>query len=507
MPWLAPRVPPGQHESVWIATAPGKRHRALAGDVEVDVAVVGAGIVGVTAAFLLKRAGKTVALLDRQHLVASVTGKTTAKVTSQHGLAYHQLARRFGDEDMRRHAAANQDAIGFAEGLGKELGIASHWTRAPNYVYSTDKGHVEDLRREAEASARLGLPAAFTTDTELPFPVAGAVRFDDQAHFHPREFLLGLAERIPGDGSHVYEDSPVTALEDGDTCTVTTPGGRVRSRSVIVATHIPILDKVSYTVRMVPKREYGIACPAGQRRIKGMYVSMDDPRRSVRPFAGPDGAMLVFVGETHPEGERADEDHIGRLASFAREFGAGEPAYHWSSQDSYPFDDLPLVGKHSPRAKNTWAATGFRAWGMTQGTVAATLLVDRILGKDNPLAGLYDPFHAKRILKELVAPKLVEGTVTAVKQLVGKRLAPGPKGELAPGTGRVESRGLHKVAVYRDAHGKEHCVSAACTHMGCILAFNPLETSWDCPCHGSRFGVDGQVLHGPATEPLKPHGE
>jgi nitrite reductase/ring-hydroxylating ferredoxin subunit len=144
---------------------------------------------------------------------------------------------------------------------------------------------------------------------------------------------------------------------------------------------------------------------------------------------------------------------------------------------------------------------------MTQGIVAATLLADRILGKDNPLADLYDPFHAKRILKELAAPKLVEGGVTAVKQLVGQRLAPGPKGELAPGMGRIESRGLHKVAVYKDAHGREHCVSASCTHMGCILAFNPLETSWDCPCHGSRFGVDGEVLHGPATVPLKPHKE
>ncbi|HUR62462.1 MAG TPA: FAD-dependent oxidoreductase [Candidatus Thermoplasmatota archaeon] len=499
-------MPSGRHESLWIATAPGTRHPPLSGTVEADVAVVGAGIVGVTAAYLLKKAGKTVALLDRQRLLSSVTGKTTAKVTSQHGVAYQKLVKRFGEEDITRHAWANEDAIRFVEKTANDLGIDCHWKRAPNYVYTTDQKHLEDLRKEADLSLKLGLPASFTADTDLPFPVKGAVRFDQQAHFHPREFLLGLVDRIKGNGSHVHEDSPVTAIEDGEPCKVTTPGGTVNARSVIVATHIPILDKLGYTVRMVPKREYGIACPVGRSDIKGMYVSMDDPRRSVRPFDGPDGPMLVFVGETHPEGERAGEDHVGRLASFAREsFGAGEPSHHWSSQDSYPLDDLPLVGTHGARSKNTWAATGFRAWGMTQGIVSARLLADRVLGNDNPLADLYDPFHAKRIVKELVTPKLVEGGVTAVRQLVVERLKPQAKGELVPGMGRVESRGLHKVAVYKDRDGREHCVSASCTHMGCILAFNPMETSWDCPCHGSRFGIDGEVLHGPATEPLKPH--
>ncbi|HEX2065749.1 MAG TPA: FAD-binding oxidoreductase, partial [Candidatus Thermoplasmatota archaeon] len=367
-------------ESVWIATAPGDAYPSLEERVEADVAIAGAGIVGITAAHLLRQAGLTVALLERGRVAGGVSGKTTAKVTSQHGLSLDGLVRKFGEERIRLHAQANESAKDLVLRLAKDL--EADGTAAPNYVYTTEKGRVGELRQEADTAARLGLPATLTTETELPFPVAAAVRFERQAHMHPRKYLLGLVDRMAGPDCQVYEQSPVTAIEedrDGGSCTVKTPAGEVAARHVLVATHVPILDRIAYTPRMQPKREYGIALGAGGCEMEGMYVSADDPRRSVRPWVGEAGPMLVFVGQTHPVGESQARPHYQALAEFAKDFTDDAVRYCWSTQDAYPFDGLPLVGRHAPRARRVFAATGFRAWGMTQGTVAAQLLVDLVL--------------------------------------------------------------------------------------------------------------------------------
>jgi glycine/D-amino acid oxidase-like deaminating enzyme/nitrite reductase/ring-hydroxylating ferredoxin subunit len=492
------RMIPGRRESVWIATAPSPPRSSLSGTIEADVAVIGAGIVGLTAARALQAAGLAVVVIESGTVGAGVSGQTTAKVTSQHGLSYHALVARHGEEGVREHALANQAAVAAV----RDAAAGAQWVDAPNYVYTTVAQRADEVAKEAETCAALGLPARATSETELPFEVGAAVRFDGQGHFHPRKYLLTLAEGLERAGVRILEQSRVVAIEDGAPCRVRTAGGDVQAKHVVVATNVPILDDWFYVTRMQVKREYGLAVQAPSGAPTGMYVSADQPRRSVRPFTGPDGPMLVFVGESHALGDARSERHIEELVHFSHLFQAGPPQYHWSSQDYYPLDDLPLVGRYTPRAKHTWAATGFRAWGMTQGHVAGNLLADLVVGKENPLAQLYDPFNPRRILRTTITSRMLHSGATIADRLVAQRFKPGERGELQPGEGHIENRGLHKAAVCLTRDGQRHVLSAACTHKGCIVAWNSLEQSWDCPCHGSRFAPDGSVLRGPTVKPL-----
>lgn len=498
----------GQHESLWIATARGQPRAALAGTVEADVAIVGGGIVGVTAAYLLQKEGRSVVIVERDRLLEGVTGNTTAKVTSQQGVVYHNLVQRFGEQKARQHAEASERALETVASLVREAGADARFTRADNYVYTTDAGQVQTLRDEAETASKLGLPASFVEATELPFTVQGAVRFETQAHFHPLRYLQKLAERAEAAGCRIFEGSPVTRIDDGETCEVGTAGGQVRAKHVLVATNVPVLDKAYFVTRMKPKREYAIAARVDTASVRGMYVNHDSPRRSVRPYESDDGPMLIVAGDSHGVGMEGSTDHYASLREFAREhFGTESIAYEWSTQDYYPVDELPLIGKYTPAAKRTYAATGFRAWGMTQGTTAALLFADWVMGRTNALTELYDPFGAARVAGDLKNREFLALQAHVTKHFVGDRLAKGDAADLQPGEGRIVSKGLRKLAVSKDASGTVRTLNATCTHMGCVVAWNPLETSWDCPCHGSRFDVDGKVLHGPAVKPLEPVDE
>ena len=460
---------------------------------------------GVTAAYLLQTEGVACVVLEKDRILQGVTGKTTAKVTSQHGLVYKTLVDAFGEEKARLHATASQAALDTVARLVAQTGADAKLVRAPSHVWTEDEKQVKALRQEAETAARLGLPASFTTQTELPFPVKGAVRFEDQAHFHPRRYLLKLAEKAEAAGCRIFEQTKVTGIEDGEPCVVETEGGTVRAKHVLVATNVPVTDKAFYVTRMKAKRDYALALPHRGPALRGMYVNVDQPHRSVRPYDGDAGPMLVVAGEMHLVGERDPEDHYARLEAWARQrFQVGPVEYHWSTQDYFPVDELPMIGPLTPRAKRTFAATGFRAWGMTQGTVAALMFADRVRGRSNPWWDLYDPFAAGRVAKDLVSREFAKEQALVAKEFVLERLARHPAEDLAPGEGQIARVGGRIVAMSRDVDGTVRTLSATCTHMGCLLAYNDLERSFDCRCHGSRFALDGRVLHGPAVAPLEP---
>ncbi|HET6399660.1 MAG TPA: FAD-dependent oxidoreductase, partial [Candidatus Thermoplasmatota archaeon] len=331
----------------------------------------------------------------------------------------------------------------------------------------------------------------------------GAVRFDRQYHFHPRQYLLSVLEAATEAGAMVHESTPVSEIREGDPCEVVTTGGVLRARHVIVATNAPINEKSFYVMRMQAKREY-VVVAKGAKVLRGMYVNCDEPRRSVRPYQG----SLVFAGESHPVGKEAPtESHYEALRSFATRFGAQDVTHQWSTQDYYPTDDVPMVGRYGATSRYLWTATGFRAWGMTMGTAAAMMLTDLVTKGESPWSALYDPFRADRLLTALGQKAQYQLIGTAVDGLIGRRLKPYGQGDLQPGEGRVMDAGVHKVAVCRDRDGQLHSVVARCSHMGCIVSWNTAEQSWDCPCHGSRFAPSGAVLRGPATKPLEPARE
>jgi glycine/D-amino acid oxidase-like deaminating enzyme/nitrite reductase/ring-hydroxylating ferredoxin subunit len=504
---LNSRELPGEAASFWIASMPGEGFPRLGGDVAVDVAVVGAGITGLTAATLLKRAGNTVAVLESKQIVRGTTGYTTAKVTAGHRLVYEDLRKAFGDEGARLYADSQQAALERVAELVAELDLDCDFRRDSHYVFAETRDDVEKIEREVELEQRLGLAASYVEETSLPFPVAGALRLDNQAQFHPRKYLLPLAEALPGDGCHVFESTRVLDVEDGQPCIVRTDRGDVTARDVIVASSLPILDRGLFFAKAHPYRSYTLATPiASADAPDGMFINSGGSTRSIRTARDGDGLLLLVNGNGHKTGEEPhNQNRYLQLQDFIRSrFGLEKIAYRWSTHDYYTLDHLPYIGRLRRRSRHLYVATGFNGWGMTGGTLAGMILSDLILGSANPWAELYD---AKRLKLRAGVSMLVKENAKVARHWVGDRVArtDAPAAEdVAPGEGAIVSMHGERIAAYRDDANTLHTLSPVCTHLACYVSWNRAEKTWDCPCHGSRFTGEGVVIQGPAVRDLAP---
>ncbi|MFG2353424.1 FAD-dependent oxidoreductase [Streptomyces sp. NPDC048521] len=494
-------------DSYWLRTAPGPSHPALAGELDVDVAVVGAGMAGLSTAHELARAGLRVAVLEAGRVAAGVTGYTTAKLTAQHTLVYDRLRRTRGPEGARLYARSQSEAIEHAAALVAELGIECEWETRDAYTYVRDQQRAQEVRAEAEAAREAGLPAAFTTETGLPFPVAGAVRVTGQAQFHPIKYLRALTADLIARGGQVYEETRVVGLAEGEPCRLTTEAGAtVTARDVVIATHYPVFDRALLFARLSPRRELVVA---GVLRDgpdpEGMYITPEENTRSVRtaPYGADGQRLLVVTGEHFTPGTGDPGAGFDRLAAWAEEHFPGVALDHaWATQDNESTDTVPLVGRFHPGARHTYVATGFGGWGLSGGIMAGLLLTALITGRDCPWHELYDPRRLKSVVRE--APSLLKTQAEVARHFVGDRLKPATSvDDLAPGDGALVRAGGERIAVHRDDAGALHAVSARCTHLGCLVSFNRAERAWECPCHGSRFDVDGKVIQGPAVKPLE----
>lgn len=491
---------PGKPASLWLDTTPQTNFPPLQSGLTVDVAIVGGGLAGLTAATLLKAEGKTVAVLEAERIVQGVTGYTTAKVTSQHHLIYDYIISHFGEEKARAYADANQAAIEQIAGLVEHKKIDCDFTRTEAYTYTESPDEVDQIKAEVEAALKLGLPASFVNETPLPFPVKAAVRFDNQAQFHPRKYLLALAQEIPGDGSHIFEETRVVDLEEGEPCVVTTEQGSLTASDVIIASHFPFNDKTLYSFRLHSHRSYVLGVRLEGESPRGMFISTK-PSHSVRDHPEAGGNFLLIGGEGHKAGQGGDTiARYQRLEQWARErFSVKEVEYRWSTQDNQTLDHLPYIGQATPLSEHTYVATGLGGWGMTGCTVAGMLLRDLISGRDNPWAEVYDP---NRVNLTSV-PEAAKGVIDIAKHFVGDRMTVETPDSIAPGEGKIVETQRGTVAMYKAEDGEMCTLSPVCTHMGCFVQWNPAEKSWDCPCHGSRFSTDGGVLHGPAIKALE----
>lgn len=508
---MAPRLElPGRGESYWMHTSGTTAYPSLNEDVEVDVAVVGGGIAGLSTAWELTRAGRTVAVLEADRIAAGVTGYTTAKVSALHTLVYDRLSRTHGEEAARLYAMSQQGAVERVAEICAGVAIDCDLERAPAFTYSVRQEGTGVLRAEAEAAREAGLPARYTEDTGLPFAVAGAVRVDDQAQFHPRKYLLGLAEDLVAQGCVIFERSRVTEMLGGIPCTVTTEAQHtVTAHAVVVTTHYPIFDRAFLFARLQPRRELVVAAPlASDPGPLGMFITEDEGRRSVRtaPYGADRRRLLIVTGESFTPGTGDAAASFARLDSWMREhFAVEDTAYHWAAQDNDSGDGIPMIGPLHPGARHAYVATGFGGWGMSSGVLAGQLLSGLITGDEPPWAGLYDPRRLWSAVRE--APALLRQQADVARHFVRDRLHTAHVDsvtEIPPGSGAVVRVDGHRCAVYRAEDGTVRAVSARCTHLGCIVAFNAAETTWECPCHGSRFATDGSVLQGPAMWPLAP---
>lgn len=498
----------GIQRSYWLDTAPpGDPAPPLSEDISVDVAVVGGGIAGLSTAWELVRRGREVAVLEADRIAAGVTGHTTAKVTALHTLVYDHLRRTRGAEGARLYARSQSAAIDRAAEIAAELGVDCDWEEAAACTYAEDPRRVAQLRAEAEAAREAGLSAEFVTETELPFPVAGAVRVAGQAQFHPRKYLLGLADDLRRRGGAVYEGTRVVGLRKGGPCVLTTDRGvSVRAGDVVIATHYPVFDRALLFTRLSPRRELVVAATIDEDRApRDMYITQEQATRSVR--SAPYGAgkrLLIVTGEHFTPGTADVEERFARLTDWADDRFRGLTFTHrWATQDNDSTDSVPLVGPFHAGSRHTYVATGFGGWGMSGGIMAGRLLGDLVEGRPVEWAGLYDPRRLASVAREGMS--FLKHQAQVARHFVGDRLPSGtePAAEdIAPGDGAVVRLGGRQYAVHRDESGQFHAVSARCTHLGCVVAFNRAEQAWECPCHGSRFAPDGRILQGPAVRPL-----
>ena len=447
--------------SLWFEGRNRRERPALDRDISADVVVVGAGIVGLTTALLLERQGASVVVLEMRHVAAGATGYNTAKLSSLHGLTYAQLASKLGAESARTYGAANEAGIARIFELADEIGIDCDLRRKPNYTYAEAASDVEKVRQEADVAGELGLPASYVEELDLPFPVAGAVRFENQAEFHPVKYADGIADALRGP---LHENTRVTGVDSGR---VSTAGGAsVSAEHVVVATHLSFLDRGLYFARCHPERSYIVAGRVSDPPA-GMYLSTESPAHSIRAH----GDWLLVGGESHKTGQADEAGRYARLEAWARERFGLEPELRWATQDHMPVDNVPYVGRHDPFSSGLWVATGFKKWGLAMGAAAAELLAAQIGGRDHPWTDLFDP---SRLRPKASAPSFVKENANVALRFVGDR---------------ITNRGAPR-----------------CTHLGCLLKWNGAEETWDCPCHGSRFAATGEVIEGPATRPLGSRG-
>ncbi|MGE0865470.1 MAG: FAD-dependent oxidoreductase [Vicinamibacterales bacterium] len=496
-----------RNEPVWESTAQIPTYSPLTADTGADVCVVGAGIAGLTTAYLLTQVGKSVVVLDDGRIGSGMTAVTTAHLANALDDRYFRIEQLHGERGARLAAESHTAAIDRIDAIVARERIACDFERIDGYLFAAP-GHGEDyLEQELAAAHRAGLHnVARSGRAPLPWDTGPCLRFPSQGQLHPLKYLAGLAAAIERGGGRIYAGSHADFIEGGDPGTVTTRRGTVTAEHIVVATNAPVNDLVVIHTKQAPYMTYVIGVLVPRDAVPhALYWDTGDPYHYLRvqPLRDGDSDLLIVGGEDHKSGQADDTDQRhARLEAWTRErFAmAGEVAFTWAGQVMETVDGLAFIGRNPLDHRNVYTVTGDSGMGMTHGTIAGILLTDLILGRHNPWEALYDP--SRKTLR--ASPEFLRETANVAAQYA-QWVTPGDVesvDEIAKDSGAVIRRGVSKIAVYRDATGELHEKSAACPHLGCIVAWNAAEKTWDCPCHGSRFGKFGDVINGPANTGL-----
>ena len=493
--------------SLWIDTTPSTDYPSLSGDLEADVAIVGAGITGITAAYLLSRAGRSVVLVDKGRIAMSETGHTTAHIVSTTDADYREMIEVHGQDAARTDTEAIRSAVDLIRSLVGELAIDCGWKAVDGYLYAEEEKDRTYLQRQHEDLRRAGMESEWVDRVPLPFPTVGGLRYRNQYLFHVRHYLLPIAEAAVRNGARIFENTLIDDVQNAEKdgrCVVKSEEGSIRARHVLLATHVPLNDRGTLWTKMHVTRTYVVAAPIAPGRIPdALFWDTAYPYHYTRLLDTGKGLFLVVGGEDRAVGKEDNgQARYEALEEYCRaRFGVTTFSHRWSGQINEPADMLPFIGESS-HGRNVWMSTGYSGTGMTYGTLSAMLLADFALERENRFAKLYDPAR-KNVgsILENVVTKLSAIPARLFEKVTHLDVEATSVAEVGEGEGKIASVGGTKVAVAR-IDGEVRALDPTCTHMGCTVAWNGAEKSWDCPCHGSRFDTRGEVLNGPASAPL-----
>lgn len=496
---------PVQNQPYWISQSNCRQFNVLDGDMEVDVAVVGGGITGLTTGMLLQDLGQRVAVLEMNLVGAGTTGYSTGHLDNWLDELWHVAIQKFGEGRARLVAEARTTAIDVIERWDGEFKLDSDFRRVPGFLYAEDEASADELEKEYKASRSLGLNVEKVEQAPIPFAHAWAVMSPSMARFNPLQYVCGLARVFTERGGLLFEATRAENFnEENGQCSVATNRGTVRARSIALAGHAALFGLYTVETRVYPHQSYVIAARVDEDMPDFLLWDTADPYHYTRRASSGDKHLVIIGGADHPTGQKTDtEESYRQLEQYARDrYHVQQIEHHWSHEYFTTADGLPYIGR-VPEYDNIYIATGFSGDGLTFGTAAGILMADLITGRPNEWAGVFTPARVKPVAS---ASRFTSGVVNMAWHYLGDRYITGDDvqsvDQLQPGQGGVVTVEREKYAVYRDENGELHSLSPVCQHMGCIVRWNNAEKTWDCPCHGGRYSCYGDVLTGPPKHPL-----
>ena len=475
-------------KSIWSESYNIKENESLNGDIDTDIVIIGGGIAGLLIAYMLKMKGKDPIVIDKGKVLKGNTENTTAKITIQHDLIYDKLIKEFGYENAEKYAKANKLAIDTYKKIISENNIECNFEIADSYIYSLN--NTKKLESEYEAAIKLGIDAELVDEIELPFDIAKALKFKDQANFNPIQFLNYIANDLK-----IYENTKAIGIEDK---VVITENGKIKANNIVVATHFPIINTPGYYfLRMHQERGYVIALENAQI-IKGMYLDEAENGYSFRRYKD----LLILGASAKRTGSNEKGGEYARLREFAYKlYPSAIEKYKWSAQDCVPQDGIPYIGHYSKDLENIYVATGFNKWGMTTSMVSAIIISNMITGVDEEFHSIFSPerFDFTASIKDMMkdGKETVYNFISEIVHIPLETIE-----EIKNGEGKIVTYNGEKIGVYKDNSGKVYKVNTRCPHLGCELNWNADDLSWDCPCHGSRFDYEGKLMDSPSIKNL-----
>ena len=493
--------------SLWIETTKEDlKTEVLNGNIETEICIIGAGIFGLTTAYYLGQCGKKVTVIEKERIGEKVSGNTTGKITSQHGLFYNYLVSNYGIQYAQKYLKANEEAIKNIKEIIDNEKIECEYEEKDSYVYAQKEDEVLEIEKEIEAVEKAGIKAEFIKKiNDFPIDIKGAIKFKGQAQFHPRKYMIGLCKAILKQNK-IYEKTTALEIEkNNDEYIIYTDRGNIKSKYLVLATHFPIINTPGfYFAKMYQSTSYVIAIETEKKLFDGMIISAKEPIYSFRTSFYNGKKVLLICGAEHKTGEAiATEKKYKELEDIAKKYYPDcKIIFKWNTRDCISLDKIPYIGEFSNLMNNVYIGTGFKKWGMTSSNVAAKIITDKILKNENEYEEIFNSKRMNLIKNRAEVKNMVINTANSL--VFNKfRIEPFNINQIERNNGAIIEINTELVGVYKDINGEIYAVKPICSHLGCLLNWNNTDKTWDCPCHGSRFDFTGKNIYEPAIKGLE----